>query len=341
MLTGGPDGRRRIDGRTDGEPGRVHGLDRDPGSRGGRAPSPSGSGWWPWPPSARSTPWPPRPARSGPSWSPSGTPRWPPRWPRRVPPGTEVMAGPEGLAAAGAGGRGGASTASSGFAGLPVTLAALEAGRRLALANKESLIAAAPVVQRARRTPGAEIVPVDSEHCAIHQCLAAAGRRPAGDAAVARLLVDRLGRPVPRAEPDELAAVTRGRRPRPPDLEDGSQDHHRLLHPHEQGPRGDRGPRAVRDRLRPHRGGRPPPVGRPLDGRAGRRGHHRPALDARHAPAHRLRHGLARADRHPLRRHRLVGPLRARPSSRPTGTSSPASTSPTGPGVRAAPPRPG
>ena len=60
-----------------------------------------------------------------------------------------------------------------GFAGLPVTLAALGAGRRLALANKESLIAGAPVVQRARRTPGAEIVPVDSEHCAIHQCLRA------------------------------------------------------------------------------------------------------------------------------------------------------------------------
>ena len=58
-----------------------------------------------------------------------------------------------------------------GFAGLPVTLAALTAGRRLALANKESLIAAGPVVQRARQTPGAELVPVDSEHCAVHQCL--------------------------------------------------------------------------------------------------------------------------------------------------------------------------
>ena len=58
-----------------------------------------------------------------------------------------------------------------GFAGLPVTMAALEAGKRLALANKESLIAGAPVVQKARRTPGAEIVPVDSEHCALHQCL--------------------------------------------------------------------------------------------------------------------------------------------------------------------------
>ena len=69
-----------------------------------------------------------------------------------------------------------------GFAGLPVTLAALEAGRRLALANKESIIAGAPVVQRARRTPGAEIIPVDSEHCAIHQCLRA-GRGRRGGAA--------------------------------------------------------------------------------------------------------------------------------------------------------------
>lgn len=60
-----------------------------------------------------------------------------------------------------------------GFAGLPVTLAALESGKRLALANKESLIAAGPVVQRARRTPGAELVPVDSEHAAVHQCLRA------------------------------------------------------------------------------------------------------------------------------------------------------------------------
>ncbi len=87
-----------------------------------------------------------------------------------VPAGTEVRSGPGALASL-------ATEAEVvvngvvGFAGLPVTLAALEAGRRLALANKESLIAAGPIVQRARRTPGAEIVPVDSEHCAVHQCL--------------------------------------------------------------------------------------------------------------------------------------------------------------------------
>ncbi len=62
-----------------------------------------------------------------------------------------------------------------GFAGLPVTLATLEAGKRLGLANKESLIAAGPVVQRAWQTPGAELIPVDSEHCAVHQCLRANG----------------------------------------------------------------------------------------------------------------------------------------------------------------------
>ncbi len=58
-----------------------------------------------------------------------------------------------------------------GFAGLPVTLEVLKAGKRLALANKESLIAAGPIVQKVRNTPGAELIPVDSEHCAIHQCL--------------------------------------------------------------------------------------------------------------------------------------------------------------------------
>lgn len=81
-----------------------------------------------------------------------------------------VLAGPEGMAEV-------AKVADVtvngivGFAGLPVTMACLLAGKRLALANKESLIAAGPVVQQARKTPGAEIVPVDSEHAAIHQCL--------------------------------------------------------------------------------------------------------------------------------------------------------------------------
>lgn len=67
-----------------------------------------------------------------------------------------------------------------GFAGLAVTIASLRAGKRLALANKESLITAGPVVRRVRQTPGAELVPIDSEHGAIHQCLAF--RRSAAEA---------------------------------------------------------------------------------------------------------------------------------------------------------------
>jgi len=131
----------------------------------------------------------------------------------QLPSGVEVMAGPEGLAAAGAA----ADVVVNGvvgFAGLPVTLAALQAGRRLALANKESLIAGAPVVQAARQTPGAHIVPVDSEHCAIHQCLSAARPGGAGGAdpepngdGVRRLLVTASGGPFRGRSRDDLGVV--------------------------------------------------------------------------------------------------------------------------------------
>ena len=87
-----------------------------------------------------------------------------------LPPGIEVRAGDEALESIARHGDV-VLNAVVGFAGLGVTVRALRSGRRLALANKESLIAGAPVVQRARATPGAEILPVDSEHCAIHQCL--------------------------------------------------------------------------------------------------------------------------------------------------------------------------
>jgi 1-deoxy-D-xylulose-5-phosphate reductoisomerase len=120
-----------------------------------------------------------------------------------VPPGTEVMVGQEGLVAA-ASGADVVLNAVVGFAGLPVTMATLESGKRLALANKESLIAGAPVVQKARRTPGAEIVPVDSEHCAVHQCLAAID----GPTSVERLLLTASGGPFRGWTAEQLGAVT-------------------------------------------------------------------------------------------------------------------------------------
>jgi 1-deoxy-D-xylulose-5-phosphate reductoisomerase len=62
-----------------------------------------------------------------------------------------------------------------GAAGLGPTMAALEAGHRLALANKESLVAGGALVLQAAERGGGEIVPIDSEHSAILQCLAGSG----------------------------------------------------------------------------------------------------------------------------------------------------------------------
>ena len=268
-------------------------------------------------------------------WWSSPTPRGPPSWPTRVPPGTEVRAGADG---AGRAGRRSPTCASTGWSASPACPSRWPrcgAGERLALANKESLIAGGPVVQPARRTPGAELVPVDSEHCAVHQCLAAnAGGEP-GRVAAHRAHRQRRARSG-AARRAELADVT---------VDDA------LAHP-----TWSMGPKITVDSstlmnkglevIEAHelfgdaygvgydrdRGRRAPPVDRPLDGRAHRRLHHRPALDARHAPADRLRPGLARPHRH-ARSGASTGRRSGRStSSRPTSTPSPASAWPTRPG---------
>ncbi len=91
-----------------------------------------------------------------------------------------------------------------GFAGLAVTVATLRAGKRLALANKESLIAAGPVVQPLRSIAGAELVPVDSEHCAVHQCLRSSARP---DAELSRIVLTASGGPFRGRTSAELANV--------------------------------------------------------------------------------------------------------------------------------------
>jgi 1-deoxy-D-xylulose-5-phosphate reductoisomerase len=90
-----------------------------------------------------------------------------------------------------------------GFAGLPATIAALEHGKRLALANKESLIAGGPVVNAARARGGGEIVPVDSEHSALYQALRAGARRE-----VQRLILTASGGPFRGRTRAELELVT-------------------------------------------------------------------------------------------------------------------------------------
>ena len=119
-----------------------------------------------------------------------------------VPAGVEVRAGQEALSSI-AGAADVVVNGVVGFAGLGVTLAALRAGRRLALANKESLIAGGPAVRRVRATPGAELLPVDSEHCAIHQCL-----RAGGVGEVRRLILTASGGPFRGRARDELGKVT-------------------------------------------------------------------------------------------------------------------------------------
>ncbi|MEY3505265.1 MAG: 1-deoxy-D-xylulose 5-phosphate reductoisomerase [Actinomycetota bacterium] len=92
-----------------------------------------------------------------------------------------------------------------GFAGLSVTLETLRQGRTLGLANKESLIAAGPIVQPLRSVPGAQLVPVDSEHCAIHQCLRSSGRP---ESEVSRLVLTASGGPFRGRSRESLASVT-------------------------------------------------------------------------------------------------------------------------------------
>jgi 1-deoxy-D-xylulose-5-phosphate reductoisomerase len=92
----------------------------------------------------------------------------------------------------------------TGYAGLRPTLAALGAGTDLALANKESMVVAGELVRQAADRSGARLLPVDSEHSAIHQCLRA-GRH--GE--VRRLVLTASGGPFRGRSRAELAGVTR------------------------------------------------------------------------------------------------------------------------------------
>ncbi len=90
-----------------------------------------------------------------------------------------------------------------GSAGLPATLRAVTQGLRVGLANKETLVSAGAIVSAAARRHGAALIPVDSEHSAIFQCLA--GRRDAG---VKRIVLTASGGPFRTTEPEAMANAT-------------------------------------------------------------------------------------------------------------------------------------
>lgn len=90
-----------------------------------------------------------------------------------------------------------------GAAGLAATLAALRAGKRVALANKESLVIGGELVMQAARDHGGTLVPVDSEHSAILQCMA--GRRRED---IRRLVITASGGPFRSWTSERIAAAT-------------------------------------------------------------------------------------------------------------------------------------
>ena len=102
-----------------------------------------------------------------------------------------------------------------GAAGLRSTLAAARAGKRLLLANKESLVMAGPLLMQTVRASGATLLPIDSEHNAVFQCLPRDARARRGAARREAHPADRVGRarsstPIARAStqvtPDEACA---------------------------------------------------------------------------------------------------------------------------------------
>ena len=90
-----------------------------------------------------------------------------------------------------------------GEAGLRPTLATLTAGKKLALANKESLVCAGDIVMNLAKEKGIDILPVDSEHCAIYQCLRSGSKKR-----IKRILLTASGGPFYGKKRDELAGIT-------------------------------------------------------------------------------------------------------------------------------------
>ncbi len=91
----------------------------------------------------------------------------------------------------------------SGAAGLLPTCDAVRTGKRVALANKETLVMAGDLIMQAVRESGAELLPVDSEHSALHQCL-----RGATDGEVSRLVLTASGGPFRESSAAEIESVT-------------------------------------------------------------------------------------------------------------------------------------
>jgi 1-deoxy-D-xylulose-5-phosphate reductoisomerase len=95
-----------------------------------------------------------------------------------------------------------------GAAGLPSTIAAASAGKRVLLANKESLVVGGTLLVDAARAGGGRLIPIDSEHNAIFQCLPAGASTGEPASGVRRILLTASGGPFLRMSKSEMARVT-------------------------------------------------------------------------------------------------------------------------------------
>lgn len=105
-----------------------------------------------------------------------------------------------------------------GAAGLKPTLAAIEAGKDIALANKETLVVAGTIVMQAAARNGVRILPVDSEHSAIFQCLSGQRRQD-----LSRILLTASGGPFLRTPASEFAGITPQKALKHPNWQMGSK----------------------------------------------------------------------------------------------------------------------
>lgn len=131
-----------------------------------------------------------------------------------------ILSGPEGLIAAAEHEQADTVvTAVVGMLGLQPTLAAIRKKKRIALANKETLVCAGELVMQAAREYGAQIVPVDSEHSAIFQCLMGCGDRRE----IRRLILTCSGGPFYGKTPQELQSITKADALRHPNWKMGNK----------------------------------------------------------------------------------------------------------------------
>ena len=120
-------------------------------------------------------------------------------------------------------------TAMVGFSGLLPTLRAVKAGKQIALANKETLVVAGDLITRLTIENRSEILPIDSEHSAIFQCLVGEAEE-----SVEKIILTCSGGPFHGKTRDQLEKVTPREALKHPNWDMGAKNHYRFCHADEQ-----------------------------------------------------------------------------------------------------------